>query len=173
MNSVEAGREMTVMKCNCGCGKETKMVAKTGKGYRKGEYLKFIHGHNGKGAGNGMWKGPLASYSAFHYRVATVRGKADRCVLCGGGERFSWANRTGNYADVNDYSPLCGTCHKKYDDARRGRKRVCKWGHAMTTLNTHIYGDGTRDCKACMHDRAVARWQKIKANRRQDDAEGV
>lgn len=35
-------------KCECGCGQPTKLVTKTSKqsGYKKGDYLRFINGHN-------------------------------------------------------------------------------------------------------------------------------
>lgn len=45
--------------CACGCGGKTTVPTKNQKFHNrvKGRPLKFIHGHNGKGAMNGHWKG--------------------------------------------------------------------------------------------------------------------
>jgi hypothetical protein len=33
--------------------------------------------------------------------------------------RYEWANLTGDYHNPGDYAPMCGTCHKRYDQARK------------------------------------------------------
>jgi hypothetical protein len=45
--------------CECGCGQKTK-IAKCGSaedGYVLGQPRRFVKGHNGRGSGNGMYKG--------------------------------------------------------------------------------------------------------------------
>jgi hypothetical protein len=71
-----------------------------------------------KGENNSSWKGSKATYAAYHYRVRSVKGKADRCDECGrndGGITYDWANQTGKYEDVNDYKMMCRSCHFKKD----------------------------------------------------------
>lgn len=74
-----------------------------------------------RGEKNASWKGDSAGYSALHLRVAARRGKPSLCEHCGTTEakRFEWANLTGNYADVNDYARLCGSCHRRMDGTIR------------------------------------------------------
>jgi hypothetical protein len=72
-----------------------------------------------RGERNDMWKGDTAKYQALHLRVQSARGKADHCELCDDGTKFEWANVSGDYADVNDYMPLCISCHRYLDAARR------------------------------------------------------
>lgn len=73
-----------------------------------------------RGEKNHMWRGDDAKYQALHLRVEAARGKPNRCARCWTTTgRFEWANRTGNYEDINDYVRLCVTCHRRYDLARR------------------------------------------------------
>lgn len=81
---------------------------------------------NQVGESNHMWKGSAASYKAFHLRVNSERGKAKEygCSMCGRTDSdvcYDWANLSGNYDDINDYAPMCRSCHRKYD-----RERKCK-----------------------------------------------
>lgn len=70
---------------------------------------------------NSSWKGDNATYAAFHYRVEVSRGKPHCCFVCGtmDSTRYEWANLTGRYEDVNDYSRMCVKCHRMYDKKRR------------------------------------------------------
>ena len=73
---------------------------------------------------NHMWKGEKASYKAFHIRISTLKGKASDhgCSVCGTKDpslSYDWANLTGNYADINDFLPMCRACHRKYDKKRK------------------------------------------------------
>lgn len=76
---------------------------------------------NQEGQNNSSWKGSKATYAAFHYRVEKQRGKPHFCNACGTMEasRYEWANLTGKYDDVMDYSRMCVSCHRKYDKKRR------------------------------------------------------
>lgn len=45
--------------CQCGCGEKTRLAPRNHKGigWVKGQPIRFIKGHNGRGAGNGMYNG--------------------------------------------------------------------------------------------------------------------
>lgn len=73
---------------------------------------------------NHMWKGEHATYGAKHMRVYHSLGRAADygCCICGRKDtlaRYDWANLSGNYDDINDYAPMCRSCHKKYDNSRK------------------------------------------------------
>jgi hypothetical protein len=71
-----------------------------------------------------QWKGDDASYTAFHLRVYKARGKASHCSECGRsdtGTEYEWANLSGDYANIDDYAPMCLSCHHLYDADRRRR----------------------------------------------------
>lgn len=68
---------------------------------------------------NSQWKNKNACYSACHNRVYAARGKARHCSICGradGNSKYHWANLTGNYEDINDFAPMCVSCHHKHDN---------------------------------------------------------
>ena len=69
------------------------------------------------GPKNHMWKGDEASKYAFHRRLYSRFGKPARCGKCGTTEaqNYDYANLTGRYEDINDYMPMCRSCHWKYD----------------------------------------------------------
>lgn len=72
------------------------------------------------GTNNSSWKGKSALYGSFHQRVKYARGKAKDygCAICGTRDKnksYDWANLTGDYNNVMDYSPMCRSCHRKYD----------------------------------------------------------
>ena len=64
-------------------------------------------------------------YVNAHQYVRKVRGVPDHCVACGTDEdrRYEWANRTGDYADPDDYQPMCVPCHRSMDRRRRHDER--------------------------------------------------
>lgn len=76
---------------------------------------------NQLGENNSYWKGSEATYAALHYRVESKRGKPHFCEACGtmDATRYEWANLTGRYDDIMDYSRMCVSCHRKYDRKRR------------------------------------------------------
>lgn len=44
--------------CQCGCGEKTNIATYTHRsGQIKGEPVRFVRGHNGRGSGNGMYNG--------------------------------------------------------------------------------------------------------------------
>ena len=75
------------------------------------------------GERNHAWKGDEAGYQAMHLRVESRRGKASThvCSRCAIVIADDWANLSGRYSDVNDYAPMCRSCHRKYDKKRRSK----------------------------------------------------
>lgn len=75
-----------------------------------------------RGEKNSTWKGGAAGYQAFHIRVRVERGAPTSCGRCGTAnpaKKYEWANLTGRYEDTADYQPMCLSCHRRYDNARR------------------------------------------------------
>lgn len=73
---------------------------------------------NQYGKNNSMWKGDKAGYSALHLRVQALRGRPQKCEVCGATDKsliYDWASLTGNYANPEDYMRMCRSCHWKYD----------------------------------------------------------
>ena len=71
-----------------------------------------------KGTKNNNWKGDNAGKQAFHRRLYAKYGKPRKCHKCGTIDQdksYDYANLTGNYQDINDYMPMCRSCHWKYD----------------------------------------------------------
>src|SRR5262245_49871131 len=105
--------------CECGCGEETPLAAKTDKrrGQVKGEPLHFISGHNfrgsNKGEANPMWKGDQAGYQAIHAWVWRHKPRIGKCEECGRKGYTQFANLSGELRrDVSDYRELCPPCHR-------------------------------------------------------------
>ena len=70
-----------------------------------------------RGERNASWKGDGAGKNAFHRRLYAKYGKPSQCSKCGTthARHYDYANLTGRYEDVNDYAPMCRSCHWKYD----------------------------------------------------------
>ena len=70
------------------------------------------------GKNNDSWLGNDAGYKAFHQRIERLKGKPQKCEVCGTTDRsktYDWANLTGHYEDPKDYKRMCRSCHWKYD----------------------------------------------------------
>ena len=69
------------------------------------------------GENNHMWKGDDASKYAFHRRLYSRYGKPRICGVCGAikAKHYDYANLTGKYEDIEDYLPMCRSCHWKFD----------------------------------------------------------
>ena len=69
------------------------------------------------GERNTSWKGREAGKQAFHRRLYARHGKPCKCAKCGttDAKHYDYANLTGHYEDLNDYAPMCRSCHWKYD----------------------------------------------------------
>jgi hypothetical protein len=59
----------------------------------------------------------LNAYTVLHVWIINHWGKAQCCVFCGLDKpHYEWANVSGNYTrDLEDYLPLCVSCHRKLD----------------------------------------------------------
>ena len=70
------------------------------------------------GDANHNWKGNKAGKQAFHRRLYSRFGKPNKCSVCGTtkAECYDYANLTGKYEVLEDYAPMCRSCHWKYDD---------------------------------------------------------
>lgn len=57
----------------------------------------------------------------YHKRVVSEYGKASdyRCIECIKNTAQDWANQTGNYEDIEDFDPMCRSCHRKFDWQRK------------------------------------------------------
>jgi hypothetical protein len=78
-----------------------------------------------RGEKNHQWKAESATYTAFHHRVESLRGKPCYCEVCGTSDEryaYDWANLTGNYPDPSDYKRMCRSCHRQYDAKQRRQK---------------------------------------------------
>lgn len=76
------------------------------------------------GEKNYAWKGGNVGYVGLHQWVRRNLGKPTRCSKCGKQSKkpriIQWANIDGKYRrDLNDFIPLCCSCHKLYDIAIR------------------------------------------------------
>lgn len=102
------GHRLVFSSCpNCG---RRSWVLKQGKGFCSRSCSKSKENHP-------LWKGDAAKYVALHQRVWREFGKASACVWgCEG--TYEWANMTGRYEDVYDYTSMCVSCHQSYDTAR-------------------------------------------------------
>jgi hypothetical protein len=69
------------------------------------------------GGKNHQWKADDASKYAFHRRLYSRFGKPCKCSKCGTEEaqHYDYANLSGRYEDLEDYAPMCRSCHWKYD----------------------------------------------------------
>jgi hypothetical protein len=69
------------------------------------------------GESNSNWKGDTAGRQAFHRRLYSLFGKPIRCTVCKTTEskHYDYANLSGRYEDINDYTAMCRSCHWKYD----------------------------------------------------------
>jgi hypothetical protein len=84
-----------------------------------------------RGTANSYWKGNDAGKQALHRRLYAKYGKPTKCAECGTTEakHYDYANLTGHYEDINDYKPMCRSCHAKYD-ARQINFRLRQKGGA-------------------------------------------
>ena len=63
------------------------------------------------------WQGNSISMDGVHQWVKRQKGKASYCKHCGKTKgKFHWANKRHTYKrKLNDYIPLCPSCHTFYD----------------------------------------------------------
>jgi len=111
---------------NIYCGVDCRVKAWRPFGFQKADQ-RLIGNHNGiqfyKGQFNELqpnWKGDAVGYAGMHKWVQRHKGKAMGCVNCNKIGKSQWANVDGQYQrNLDDYVPMCSSCHKKYDLAMR------------------------------------------------------
>lgn len=69
--------------CECGCGQPTRRKAKAGRGYKAGEFQRYVPGHSGRTRGQTKKK---RSYS-------TWKSMKDRCLNPNSGDHHKYAAR--------------------------------------------------------------------------------
>lgn len=91
------------MQCECGCGQETPLADRTRRGHRKGEPLRFVHGHNRR-----KYHGPVdhavcatckrdLPAEKFYQDKSRPTGLTSRCKICASRAAMS------NYSDDRDH----------------------------------------------------------------------
>lgn len=119
--------------CECGCGQSAPLATATMpyRGWVKGQPLRFVKGHNGRGRigeKHQSWKGAAATYHSIHRWLLNHRERTGICQHCGSqpdpykgkttGTDF--ANVSGRYLrSPDDYIELCRSCHIAFDNRRR------------------------------------------------------
>lgn len=67
-----------------------------------------------------------SEYNLIHRWVASIAGKAKRCVFCNkkSGTKYEWALLKGEKYErnVNNFIELCCSCHRKYDMTEESKK---------------------------------------------------
>jgi len=88
--------------------------------------VRFVKGHNARGAVSPSWRGDEVSYSGLHHWLRSNWPVAGVCELCGaeptpavdGRARTNYANVSGEYRrNRDDYLELCVPCHRRFDAA--------------------------------------------------------
>lgn len=69
------------------------------------------------GEKNHAWKGDKAGYAALHRRLYSRFGKPSKCSVCNteDAKNYDYANLSGEHENLDDYAPMCRSCHWKYD----------------------------------------------------------
>lgn len=79
-----------------------------------------------KNDGHPKWKGEKVSYRGLHQWIRRNKGHGKKCSKCGfesdRPRMIQWANKDGLYRRIlEDYFPLCCSCHKIHDRALKGQ----------------------------------------------------
>ena len=86
---------------------------------------------NQLGENNDSWKGSRAGYAAFHRRTVALKGKPQKCEVCGTvdtSKTYDWANLTGRYDDPKDYKRMCRSCHWRFDGTHKNLGKYAEIG---------------------------------------------
>ncbi len=89
------------------------------------------------GPDSGRWAGDQVTYAGAHHRMRFTMGSARRQKCSCGRGAHGWAydytdpnekldDSTGLLysTDMSRYKPMCGSCHKKHDNAEMARRRA-------------------------------------------------
>ena len=68
-------------------------------------------------------------YHRIHYKIRTTWGNAREFTCACGAQARHWAHtHDTDRTDINNYTPMCISCHRKYDGAGKWNKgRYVGW----------------------------------------------
>ena len=123
-----AASALTDRTCECGCGGTPDIAKVTRRGYRKGDRMRFIHGHNRR-----KYHSPVASArcarcraeldaSEFYTDPSRPTGLSSKCKLC-----CSVANRANHVANRDDRLQIMAEYRAKPGQRERQRELVRRW----------------------------------------------
>jgi hypothetical protein len=97
-------------------------------------------------------------YVKVHKWIKKQLGAASYCAndRSHKGKRFEWANISGEYKfDINDFKPLCPSCHRKMDftDSQREKLRKINMGNTNRARKVYQFG---------LDGRLIKEWDMIK-----------
>ena len=120
--------------CECGCGQPTPPArsSRSDLGWRIGEPIRFIRGHNlrvlsgaakfrGRGPEHHSWRGDAAGYAGMHTWINEQHPKTGTCSKCGrapsgrGTEYAFLRHPEPATRNIEDYRELCTSCHRLFD----------------------------------------------------------
>lgn len=91
---------------------------------RKSKSCRSCHQKGEKGVN---WQGNNIGYGGLHRRIRVNKIKMKECVYCGSEENLNWANIDNEYSfNLDDYIPLCHSCHMKFDAKKENRGNSIK-----------------------------------------------
>ena len=80
-----------------------------------------------KGQQHPNWKGEVVGRHALHTWIKRERGPATHCSIDPSqqAKRYEWSNISHKYQrSLEDFRPLCPSCHRKYDFTEETRKKI-------------------------------------------------
>jgi hypothetical protein len=99
----------------------------------------------------GPYRIDAARYKWLHAQMARLHGRAAEyvCSRCYHRHATQWAC-VADYENFDDYWPLCGRCHRAFDDPMT----FCRAGvHPWTPEHYKVKANGRRFCNSCRNDR--------------------
>jgi hypothetical protein len=168
--------------CHCGCGRKTTVIGKPRGGYKRGESVRYIHGHQRRKPGpdyevtaSGCWEWLRNRNSGGYGRLCIdgVQRLAHRVYY----ERHIGAIPDGltldhlcrnracvNPAHLEPVSNAENVMRGYSVPAVKARQTHCKRGHEFTPENTYVSKLGHRDCRTChrIDQRAYVERKRLK-----------
>lgn len=86
----------------------------------------YFFGKHFLGENHPQWKGDDVGYQGIHRWIRIKLGKIAECVYCGEDQKLiEWASisHKAKKRDLDDFIPLCRSCHRKYDKSWILRER--------------------------------------------------
>lgn len=78
----------------------------------------------------------LTYYNRLHKQLERKKEKPTNCSKCGRNDlQIEWANISGEYRDLDDFTALCKSCHQLYDQTTQGKTTG---GRPKKVVNTSV-----------------------------------